>query len=111
LFLGGTGEEEGEETSGSENKTCLVAARLLRSEPGSLLLRRGLPGVVFAAVQALRRLTATTSSRELQKFITRGLCQIKKSLLSPSMQNNANYFLILNFRNIITVFEHQIWSR
>ncbi len=36
--------EEGEETNGSENETCLVAARPPGSEPGGLLLRRGLPG-------------------------------------------------------------------
>jgi hypothetical protein len=33
--------------------------------PGSLPRHRGLPGVAFAAVQALRRLTAMISSRSL----------------------------------------------
>jgi hypothetical protein len=39
-------------------------ARLPGREPGGLPRRRGLPGVASAAVQALRRLTATTSSRD-----------------------------------------------
>ncbi len=55
---------EGEETSGSENKTRLVAARPSEHETGGLPRRRRLPGVASAAVQALRRLTATTSSRD-----------------------------------------------
>jgi hypothetical protein len=61
---GGTEDEEGEETRGSENETRLVAARPPGHEPGGLQWRRGLPGVASAAVQALRRLTATTSSRD-----------------------------------------------
>ncbi len=65
LSHGGAREEEGEETSGSENETRLVAARLPGREPGSLPRRRGLPGVASAAVQALRRLTASTWSRDL----------------------------------------------
>jgi hypothetical protein len=60
---GGAGEEEGEETSGSENETRLVAAGPPGCEPGGLPRRHGLPGVVSAAVQALRQLMATTSSR------------------------------------------------
>jgi hypothetical protein len=52
---GGAIEGEGEETSGSYNEIRLVEARLRR---------HGLPGVASAAVQALRRLTATTSSRD-----------------------------------------------
>ncbi len=59
---GSAGEEEGEETSESENKTPLVAARPPEREPGGLPRRRGLPGVASVVVQALRRLTATTSS-------------------------------------------------
>ncbi len=35
-FCGGAGEEEGEETSESENKTRLVAAGLPGHEPGGL---------------------------------------------------------------------------
>jgi hypothetical protein len=50
---------EGEETNGSENKTHLVAAGPPGCKPGGLPRQRGLPGVVSAAVQALRRLTAT----------------------------------------------------
>jgi hypothetical protein len=61
---GGTIGEESEETSGSENETRLVAARLPEREPGGLPWRRGLPGVASTAVQAFRRLTATTSSRD-----------------------------------------------
>jgi hypothetical protein len=57
---GGAGEDEGEETSGSENKTRVVAARLPGREPGGLPRRRGLPGMASVAVQALRRLMATT---------------------------------------------------
>jgi hypothetical protein len=63
LSRGGT-RREGEETSRSENETRLVAAGLPGYEPGGLQRRRGLPGVASAAVQALRRLTATTSSRD-----------------------------------------------
>ncbi len=61
---GSAGEEEGEETSGSENKTRLVEARPLGRKPGGLPRRRGLLGVVSAAMQAFRRLTATTSSSD-----------------------------------------------
>ncbi len=43
---GGTGEEEGGETSRPENETHLVAARPPGREPGSLPRRHGLPGVV-----------------------------------------------------------------
>ncbi len=49
-------------TSGAENETCLVAVRLPGCELGSLPWRRGLLGMVSAAVQALRRLTAITLS-------------------------------------------------
>jgi hypothetical protein len=56
------GEEEGEETSGSENETHLDVARPPGRESGTLPMRLGLPGVASAAMQALRRLTATTSS-------------------------------------------------
>jgi hypothetical protein len=66
---GGTDEGEGKATSGSENETCLVAARPSGREPGGLLHRRRLPGVVSAAVQALRRLTATTLSRNLSLMV------------------------------------------
>jgi hypothetical protein len=58
---GGPGKE-GEETSGSEKKTRLVAAGLPGCEPSGLPRRHGLPGVASAAVQALRCLPATTSS-------------------------------------------------
>jgi hypothetical protein len=58
MFCGGAGEEEHEETSGSENETRLVSAGPPGREPGSLPRRRGLPGVASTAVQALRRLTA-----------------------------------------------------
>ncbi len=61
---GGAREGEGEETSRSENKTRLVAARPPGHEPGGLPRRHGLPGVASAAVQALRWLMATTSSRD-----------------------------------------------
>ncbi len=60
----GSSRREGEETSGSENETRLVAAGPLGCKPGNLPQRCGLPGVVSAAVQALRELTATTSSRD-----------------------------------------------
>ncbi len=66
---GGADEDEGEETSGSENETRLVAVRLPGREPGGLPRRRGLQGVASAAVQALRRLTATTSSRDLTRMV------------------------------------------
>ncbi len=42
----------------------MVAARPPGREPNGLPRGRGLPGVASAAVQALRRLTATTSSRD-----------------------------------------------
>jgi hypothetical protein len=61
--LSGDWEGEGEETRGSENETCLVAA----GPPGRLPIgrprHRRLPGVASASVQALRRLTETISSR------------------------------------------------
>jgi hypothetical protein len=60
---GGGAGKEGEETSGSENETRLVAAGLPGCEPGGLPRRRRLRGVVSAAMQALRRLTVTVSSR------------------------------------------------
>ncbi len=60
---GGADEGEGEETSGSENETCLFAARPPGRKPGGLPRRRGLPGVASTAVQALMLLMATTSSR------------------------------------------------
>ncbi len=66
---GGADEDEGEETSGSENETRLVAARLPGREPGGLPRRRGLPGVAYAAMQALRRVTATTSSRDPTRMV------------------------------------------
>jgi hypothetical protein len=56
----GSAGKEGEETSGSENETRLVAAEPPRCEPGGLPRRCGLP-----AVQAFRGLTATNSSRDL----------------------------------------------
>jgi hypothetical protein len=40
---GGVGEEEGEETSGSENETRLVAARPPGRKPCGLARQRGLP--------------------------------------------------------------------
>jgi hypothetical protein len=61
-FCGGTREKDGEETSGSENETCLVAAGPPGPEPGSLPRCDGLPGVASAAVQALKRLTAQPDS-------------------------------------------------
>jgi hypothetical protein len=64
LLCGSADEGEGEETSGSENKTRLDAVRLLGREPGGLPRQRRLPGVASAAVEALRRLMATTSSRD-----------------------------------------------
>jgi hypothetical protein len=66
---GGAEEEEGEETSGSENKTRLVAAGPPGREPGGLPQRRGLPDVVSAAVQGLGQLMATTSSRDLTRIV------------------------------------------
>ncbi len=65
---GGAGKE-GVETSGSENETRLVAAELPGCEPGSLPRRRRLPGMASAAVQALRRLTAMTSSRASTRMV------------------------------------------
>jgi hypothetical protein len=62
---GSADEGEEEETSRSENKTRLTAWR----EPGSLLRQRGLSGVVSTAMQALRRLTVTTSSRNLTLMV------------------------------------------
>jgi hypothetical protein len=53
----------------SEKETRLVAAGPPGCEPGGLLQQRGLPGVVFAAVQALRRLTAMTSSRDSTRMV------------------------------------------
>jgi hypothetical protein len=55
--------ERKEETSGSENETRLVAARPPGPEPGSL------PGSASAAVQALRRLTTMTSSRDPTRMV------------------------------------------
>jgi hypothetical protein len=69
LSCGGTGEEEDEETSGSENETRLVAAGLPGCEPSGLPRSRGLPGVASTAVQSLRQLTATTSSRDLTRIV------------------------------------------
>jgi hypothetical protein len=66
---GGARKEEGEETSRSENKTHLVAAGLPGREPGSLPQRLGLPGMASTAVQALRWLTATTSSRDPTRMV------------------------------------------
>jgi 7-keto-8-aminopelargonate synthetase-like enzyme len=57
---GGTEEVEGEETSGSENEICLVAA----GQPAICFGESRLPGMAAAAMQALRRLMATTSSRD-----------------------------------------------
>jgi hypothetical protein len=62
---GSADEGEEEETSRSENKTRLTAWR----EPGSLQRQRGLSGVVSTAMQALRRLTATTSSCDLTLMV------------------------------------------
>ncbi len=62
---------EGGDTSGSENKTRLVAAGppgwavacvATTPRPGSLLRRRGLPGMVSAAVHALKQFTTMISS-------------------------------------------------
>jgi hypothetical protein len=64
LSHGGADEGEGEETSRSENETSLAAARPPGHEPGGLPRQHGLPGVVSAAMQALRRLTVTTLSRD-----------------------------------------------
>jgi hypothetical protein len=63
------GEEEGEETSGSENETRLVAAGPPGCEPGGLWRQRRLPGVESAAVQALMQLTAITSSRDPTQMV------------------------------------------
>jgi hypothetical protein len=62
-------EEEGKETSGSENETRSVAAGPPGREPGGLPRWRGLPGWASAAVQALRRLTAMTSSRDMTGMV------------------------------------------
>jgi hypothetical protein len=67
--LGGTGE--GEETSGSENKTCLVAAGSPGRLPGGRPRHCGLPGVAFASVQALRWLKEI-SFRDLTLMKERG---------------------------------------
>ncbi len=65
----GGAQAEGGETSGFENETRLIAARLsgravaglaTAPEPGSLPLRRWLPGVASASMQAFRQLTETT---------------------------------------------------
>jgi hypothetical protein len=69
LYCGGAGEEEGEETSGSENETCLVAAGPPGREPNGLPQRDGLPGMASAVVQALRRLMATTSSHDPTRMV------------------------------------------
>ncbi len=61
---GGAGKE-GDDTSGSENETRLVAAGLPGRKPGSLPRRCWLPGSASAAVQALRQLTAMTLSQDL----------------------------------------------
>ncbi len=53
-------KEDGEETSGSENKTRFVAAGLPGCRPSGLPRRRGLPCSTSAAVQALRWLTVMT---------------------------------------------------
>jgi hypothetical protein len=68
-FCGGAGKEEGEEISGSENETCLVAVGPPRHEPGSLPRRRGLPGMVSTAMQALRQLVVTTLSRDTTQMV------------------------------------------
>jgi hypothetical protein len=47
----------------------LVAAGPPGRKPGDLPWHRGLPGMAFAAVQALRWLTATTSSRDLTRMV------------------------------------------
>jgi hypothetical protein len=62
-FCGGAEEEEGEETSGSKNETHLVEAGPPGRKPGGQR-RRG-----SAPVQALRRLTATTSSRDPTRMV------------------------------------------
>ncbi len=75
LSRGSAGEEEGEETTGPENDSRLVVARPPGREPCGLPWRRGLPGVESAAVQALRRLTATTSSQDRTLMVKEwGLC-------------------------------------
>jgi hypothetical protein len=61
---GSADEGEGEETSRSENDTCLVVARTPGREPSGMPQRHWLPGVGSSAVQALRRLTVTTLSRD-----------------------------------------------
>jgi hypothetical protein len=43
-------------------------------EPGSLPWRGGLPGMASAAVQALRQLTATTSSRDPTRMVKEQGC-------------------------------------
>jgi hypothetical protein len=53
----GSAGGEGEETSGSENETHLVAAGPPGCKPGSLPWRRGLPGMVSAVIQALKVLS------------------------------------------------------
>jgi hypothetical protein len=67
-FCGGAGEEEGEETSGFKNKTHLLEAGPPGRKPGGLR-RRG-----SAPVQALRRLTATTSSRDPTRMVKEQGC-------------------------------------
>jgi hypothetical protein len=69
LLLGGAREEEGEETSGSENKTCWVAAGPPGRLPGGRPRRHGLPGVASASLQALRRLMETISCRDLTLMV------------------------------------------
>jgi hypothetical protein len=65
----GDAGEEGIETSRSENETRLVAARPPGHEPSGLPRRRGLPGLASPAVQALRWLTAMTSSSDLTRIL------------------------------------------
>jgi hypothetical protein len=48
---GGADEGEGEETSRSENETCLVPARQPGCEPGGLPQHNVLPGIASTAVQ------------------------------------------------------------
>jgi hypothetical protein len=80
-FCGGAREEEGEETSGSENEARLVAAGPLGHEThlvaagppgrkfGGTPQQRRLPDMASAAVQALRQLMVTTSSQDPTRMV------------------------------------------
>jgi hypothetical protein len=68
-FCSAAGEGEDEENSRSEKETHLAVAELPGRKPGGLPWHGRLPSMVSAAMQALRRLTATTSSRKPTRMV------------------------------------------